>query len=554
MARTALWGLVCLALAGLGCTGQFGEAGAGPAVSTRGTDGTDGGGGDGQATGGSDGQSTGGPVAKCGPSDVRGAPVPMRRLTAPQLSASVEDVLGVGVSYLVADETLIGFRANTSSRIDTATARMLMTTAEQVADQLASQLPGDPRCAEDCASYLLDEVAPRLFRHPLDDATRASLLAVHAQGIAAEGVPGGVRWLVTAMLQSPHFLYLLEDGDDTGHLSSYAIAARLAYALWAGPPDAALLAEAAAGELQDAASVRQSAARMMDDARFERGMRAFADQWLSLEHLDDATARPDVAALAADTRAAMVQQPGAFLVHHVREGSSLAEVLETSTVPSMPALAELYGADLLADDADVMQLDASRRAGLLSLPGVLAALSHAHQTAPTLRGRVVLANLLCRPPPPPPANVVTTLPPAAPGATTRERLLAHQQDPSCAGCHRSMDGVGFTFEGFDWLGRSRDTDNGKPIDTTAEFSLGVDVVAVDDATELAQVLAERADVAQCISRQFSRYATGIAESDRLDCAMDTLSDAAASSGGLREMLLQLVSLPWFRERSEQEMP
>ena len=88
-----------------------------------------------------------------------------------------------------------------------------------------------------------------------------------------------------------------------------------------------------------------------------------------------------------------------------------------------------------------------------------------------MRGHAVLSNFLCTPPAPPPAGVDVTLPEVGQDATTRERLEAHFSDESCASCHRTMDGIGFAFERFDWLGRSRTEEHGKPIDDKSTFTL-----------------------------------------------------------------------------------
>ncbi len=480
---------------------------------------------------------------------VTGAVVPMRRLTAPQLSATVQDVLGAFVEYPLADETLIGYRGNTSGSIDTTTARILMTSAEDVVEEVAAELAADTRCQADCASLLLDELGPRLFRRPLDDSTRARFEALHAQGVSAEGPAGGVRWVLSAMLQSPRFLYMLEGDDGGGRLEPYSIASRLSYALWGGPPDQALLDDAAGGALDDDEGVRAAVERMLDDARFERGLEQFVEQWLSLEELHDPSVRPDIAALDAATQAALAREPVQLLAHHVRMGSSFAQVLQVSEVADEPALSELYGEDVLSSDGERAQLDPQRRAGLLTLPGVLAALSHAEQTSPTLRGRSVLSSLLCAPPPPPPPDVNPTLPPSMPGATTRERLEAHLTSETCAGCHRTMDGIGFAFERFDWLGRSRELDNGKPIDSSAELVIGEDEIMVEGAPELVQALSQRSEVAACMARHFSRFALSVGESDALACEIGELT----ADGGrpLRDVLLELMTLPWMLTRGDE---
>jgi len=528
----------------LAAGGSGGAAGSDPSggASAAGAIGRPGGAG-GASGAGSAGQGASGAAACTSPGV--GAAVPVRRLTVPELVATVSDVLGVDIDYAVADETLIGYRANTSSALDTTTARVLLTTAEQIASAAVPALIADPRCAADCESVLLDDVGTRLFRRPLDAETRARFAALYAQGVAAEGASGGARWLLEGMLQSARFLYQVEATDSGGRLDGYAIASRLSYALWKGPPDGPLLDAAARGELASAAGIAAAAERMIDDPRLERGLGDFTRQWLGLEHLDDASSRPDVAALDADTRAALAREPVAVLAAHVRRGSTLAEVLRATETIAEPALDEIYGADVLSVTGERAQLDPAKRAGLLALPGVLAALSHAEQTSPTLRGRAVLANLLCRPPAPPPANVNPTLPPSMPGATTRERLQAHFTDPECAGCHASMDGIGFAFERFDWLGKSRELDNGRAIDSSADFTIGSDPISVSGAPDLASALAERSDVAECFARHFSRYALGVRETDDFACTVEALAEAAQGALGLRGMLIAYLTSPWF---------
>ena len=42
----------------------------------------------------------------------------------------------------------------------------------------------------------------------------------------------------------------------------------------------------------------------------------------------------------------------------------------------------------------------------------------------------------------------------------REKLAAHQEEPSCAGCHTLMDNIGLALENFDGIGAFRTTENG----------------------------------------------------------------------------------------------
>jgi hypothetical protein len=106
-----------------------------------------------------------------------------------------------------------------------------------------------------------------------------------------------------------------------------------------------------------------------------------------------------------------------------------------------------------------------RAAGLLGKGSVLLVTSRADRTAPTLRGKWILENLLGVPPPPPPPNVPALEPtPGTQPKTMRERLDVHRANPACAGCHRLTDPLGFSMENFNAVGAWRTRDAGAPVD------------------------------------------------------------------------------------------
>jgi hypothetical protein len=344
--------------------------------------------------------------------------------------------------------------------------------------------------------------------------------------------------------------------DEEGHLDDYGVAARLAFVLWGSNPDAALLERAAAGELHTALQIRDAASDMLDDAKSVDGLADFVDQWLELHRLEDADSRPDVAALGAETVRAMREEPVRLFASLLQGGGSLSDLLTTARTVRSDALESTYAEDIAMSTEDAFMLDAERRAGILSLPGVMAALSHAEMTSPTLRGYAVLASFLCAPPGPPPAGVNVTLPDVGPDATARERLEAHFNDDVCGACHRTMDGIGFAFESIDWLGRSRSMEHGVAIDDESTFELAGQEMTVDGVVEIAGALAESEAVASCVARQWARYATGVRENKDADCLVRALGDAIQEPDGLREMMLTYVSSDWFRRApiAEEDAP
>src|SRR5690606_15590782 len=135
------------------------------------------------------------------------------------------------------------------------------------------------------------------------------------------------------------------------------------------------------------------------------------------------------------------------------------------------------------------------------------ATSQADRTAPSLRGKWILDNLLGTPPPPPPANVPALE--ASKGETprtVRAPLEIHRKNPPCSSCHRMMDPLGLALENFDAVGAWRTRDAGTPIDTAVELTDGT---KVDGPAELREALLARPEMfVSTMSEKMLTYALG----------------------------------------------
>lgn len=471
------------------------------------------------------------------------APFPVRRLTAEQLRQTAVDVLGVDRPVPVEDERLGTFPSNGSVAVDTNMASALSSWAGHVAAAAAPALADGAECAggsDECIEHLLRAVGPRLYRRPIEgeDAERLEVLFATIEGTHDRSM--AVRSMLEAMLQSPYFLYQVEHADGPDRWSQLA---RLSYALWNGGPDAALMARA--DELTESESAEALVEDMLDDRRFERGLGAFMSPWLMLDHMDDANRRTDLhGELEAETLQALRSQARATMMRAIAEGATFAELLRLTEVPAAEPLRELYGDELLEDRGDTWVIDGSRRRGLLGLPGVLAANSGPESSSPTHRGVMVLSNLLCSPPQAPPPNVTTELPEIE-GATTRQRLESHRDDPSCASCHESIDGIGFAFEHYDWFGRYRTEENGWPIDASGRLVADGMVREVADAVELADALAQSEQAHDCFAEMWLTYAAGRSPTPADACLMEEMAQELDAPAGLRAMLVRLFASDEF---------
>ena len=91
---------------------------------------------------------------------------------------------------------------------------------------------------------------------------------------------------VKMILCSPSFLYLSEiTEEDDATLKSHDLAARLAYAIWACPPDERLTELASQDDLRTTEILKSEIERMLQDSKSEAFVSGFLDSWLNLREI-----------------------------------------------------------------------------------------------------------------------------------------------------------------------------------------------------------------------------------------------------------------------------
>jgi hypothetical protein len=196
--------------------------------------------------------------------------------------------------------------------------------------------------------------------------------------------------------------------------------------------------------------------------------------------------------------------------------------------------------------------------GVLAQPGVLSLRAGPDQGSPIRRGIFVLDKLLCQPPPPPPADAAIVPPTPSAQGTTRERFAQHSQSPGCAGCHKFIDPVGFTFEHYDGVGARRETENGLPIDSRGGVVEARDpglVAPVADLPELAQRLGKSRQVHDCVAQEWLRFALGRPLDAADACALETVQETFMAGGGSFDaLLLAIATSDSFRGHAVEATP
>jgi Protein of unknown function (DUF1588) len=162
---------------------------------------------------------------------------------------------------------------------------------------------------------------------------------------------------------------------------------------------------------------------------------------------------------------------------------------------------------------------------------------------------------MCTPVEAAPNDVNTTLPVIMDGTpetrTTRERIAEHISNDGCYGCHTLMDPLGFLLEGIDQHGKTRDTEQGLPIDESGE----VDGFPFVGAAGLGSGLSDQFTPASCLVRGLFRQATSHIETDGESPSLYEVDIAFLNSGfSLQEAMVAIVTSDAFLFVSSPESP
>lgn len=498
----------------------------------------------------------------------------LHRLTRPQLGNAWIDLFGEPLALpggLPADDRLHGFSSISaaSSTISPIDAEKYEVATYHVLDQVWADparrealIGCAPTAVESpCVKAFAGEFAARAWRRPVSGEEVATLIALGSSiaeqlGDAAQGV----KFMLAAVLSSPHFLFRVEIGEagpgggERGQggyrYTSWEMASRLSFLLLDAPPDEGLREAAASGELVRAEGVRAEAARLLEDPRARPALLGFFRDFMNIAALDGLDKPPEkFPQLSLTLGPSMRLEMERMFEDNVfeREGD-LRDLLTTRETFLNQDLGRVYGVTGLsgAELVPVTLPDDGRRAGILTTPGFLALNAHKAQTSPARRGRFVRLHLLCQDIAPPPPGIDTSLPEPEPGnpVTLREQLSEHQSNPGCAGCHERMDPIGFAFERYDAIGAYREVDeNGLALDTASE----VDGVGVEGAVDVAELLASLPEVSACIARRFYEHA-GAHLAGRGDAGSieKLVADFVAGDYTFKELVLAVVVSDGFR--------
>jgi hypothetical protein len=489
----------------------------------------------------------------------------VRRLSLHEYDNTVHDLLGVRPTVeFAADGAVNGYDNDAATlTIGPVQADQFRESAEQlVAAALEAHWQQIMPCTDetrDCALRFVTEFGTKAFRRPPSAAETEAYMGFYDDIIEEDGFRQSIGWLMTAFLESPHFLYRIElgsrvDGNKFA-LSDWEIASELSYLLWGTMPDARLFELAAAGELHTEEQIANEVQRMLLHAKAGPAVARFTRLWLPSERVRDVVKSEEIyPGFTDEIRDAMIEEFDRDVQDAYWNGLGIGELLTAEHSWMSPQLAAYYGVDADPETADAlgwMRVDLSATGGgLLTRGALMASLGTPSTSSPIRRGKLIRENLLCQTMPPPPNDIQIDIPEYTEGTTTRALYEGYTlANEDCAGCHELMDLIGFGFENYDGDGTYRTTDQGQAVDASGEIVRSPHSDApFDGPRELAARLAESEDVQFCYVRNWLEYATGVEVDVDSTCALEIAAAVKEAGGGMAATLTVLASMPDFRIR------
>lgn len=452
-----------------------------------------------------------------------------------------------------------------------------------------------------CAEESIVRFAQRAWRRGLTSQEQARVEAALQTSWAAGEPDEAVVLTAASILQSPQFLFKVEVGsgpaDSSGHvqLTGWEVASRLSYFLWDSMPDSELFRAAASGELLTTEGVRTQTRRMLEDRRAGSAMVRFHQQWLDIDGLLsiapaqraygplygldpspalDSTGDGEWPMVMGPLRHSMSAEFSLFVREHLLEGDGRLSTLLSSNegwmsdesaslygdaVEDRPGTSRTWSYSYIANSLpyggtltlDPVTWPEDQRAGLLTMPAVLAVGAYPVHPAPILRGKRLLERLTCFEFGAPPPGAEGAAPPDTEAAegTNRTRTEQATSPDTCAGCHGMLNPPGFAYEHYDAMGRYRTEDGGEAVDASGEFGiLGGESFSFSDGVQLAKQLAESPRVRSCYALRWARLATGqhLEEDDERIAA---LTERFVSDDDVQQLLEDITTSDWFSQRT-----
>lgn len=432
-----------------------------------------------------------------------------------------------------------------------------VSSAEKFATLSGCAAPATDTCLENFVAAF----AEKAYRRPLADDEKTRVLGLYRSIVASGSTKEeAARYALEGAMLAPQALYRSELGVVEGtaaKLSAHEVASALSYFLTDGPPDPALAAAARAGELGSSAGMRAQIDRLLPITQTRENLNQVVGAYFTLNQIDEAKKESSVfPEWNGAVTNSMYTETATFIRNTLWQGQ-LSGLLTSRTTYVNSVLATLYGVPYPgANGGDPtstfvpVEFPAGQRAGIMTQGSVMAMRARTNDTSVVSRGLYVNGRILCfKSPPGPPESVTGMVEEQTLDPTRTQRQKANDRAgiPICTACHRAIDPYGLTLENYDGIGRYRSSYPGNvAIDSSVTLPAEAGGVKVQNASELASVVAESGVFTRCITTNFMKYSRAEAQSNLSAdaCAVEQVHKAFSAgdrsfSSMVREVALAL---------------
>lgn len=361
-----------------------------------------------------------------------------------------------------------------------------------------------------------------------------------------------IKRVLLMALKSPRFLYPLADADRS---QSQRVANRLTLTLFDSlPSDRWLMDKVNQNALADTENVRRVAEKMVQDLRTRAKVRSLMHEWLNIASAKEISKSPTAfagfdAAVAFDLRNSL----DAFLDHVIwSETSDYRQLFTADWAFTSERIANYYGkgwakeasAPNGAAKGDLFKTasDGSLHHGLLTHPYMMSQLAYFDSTSPIHRGVFLIRYMLGRTLRPPSDAFTPLSPDLHPDLTTRERVALQTSPANCQTCHIKINALGFVLENYDAVGRFRESERNKPIESTGGYLSRSDTsVPFQGVGDLASYLAGSDDSHRAFVNRAFQYMVKQPAGAFGPTVLDELTAKFVQSGyNIRQLLVEIA--------------
>ncbi len=407
----------------------------------------------------------------------------------------------------------------------------------------------------------LKQIIEIAFRQPLSEEL-VSTYIVKQLAAEADDAEALKRSLLIA-LKSPRFLYPYADGQQS---PSQQVANRLCLVLYDSlPTDPILLKAVERDEFRSEEQVRTYVREHLHDLRLRAKTRDMLQEWLNLGRFTEISKDSEHfagfdALLVDDLRHSLDR-----MLEDIVWGESgdFRQLFTSDAAYTTQRIAQFYGDDWRpaeptpkeptsgthqesASDRLVPAIDELQRPrfGLLTHPYLMSGLAYHDASSPIHRGIFLIRYLLGRTLRPPADAFSPLSPDLHPELTTRERVDLQTSPESCQVCHHKINGLGFTLENYDAVGRYRETEKGKPIDASGNYTSRDDsMVKFAEIKDVADYLVVSDDAQRAlVNRAFQHFVKQPPAAFGERTIEDLTAKFKAAGCNVRELIVEIAVL------------